>query len=285
MPVNYHTHSRWCDGQGEIAEVVQAALDAGLRQVGISSHAPVPFPTRYALPIERLAAYREEVLRARESYRGRIEVRLGLELDAVPALAGFNRARVLPLGFDYCIGSVHYLGVDDAGAPWSLDASEARFAALLAARYDGDVRALVEDYYRLIAGLAAYPGVAIVGHLDRGAALWNRGGRYFGEDAPWYRAAVEGALRALAAAGTIVELSTGGWHYGLDQPFPSPWIARRCRDLGIPMTPSGDTHRPDEIAYRYADALALLRDTGHREIAVLDASAGRWVSQPLPDGR
>ena len=85
--------------------------------------------------------------------------------------------------------------------------------------------------------------MAIVGHLDRGAALWNRGGRYFGEDAPWYRAAVEGALRALAAAGTIVELSTGGWHYGLDQPFPSPWIARRCRDLGIPMTPSGDTHR------------------------------------------
>src|SRR5207248_1403969 len=182
------------------------------------SHAPVPFPTRYALPIERLAAYREEVLRAREAYRGRIEVRLGLELDAVPALAEFNRARVLPLGFDYCIGSVHYLGVDNAGAPWS-------------------------------------------------------------------RAAVEDALRALAAAGTIVELSTGGWHYGLDQPFPSPWIARRCRDLGIPMTPSGDTHRPDEIAYRYADALALLRDTGHREIAVLDASAGRWVSRPLPDGR
>ena len=41
----------------------------------------------------------------------------------------------------------------------------------------------------------------------------------------------------------------------------------------------------DEIAYRYADALALLRDTGHREIAVLDGSAGRWVSRPLPDGR
>ncbi|MDP9372409.1 MAG: histidinol-phosphatase [Chloroflexota bacterium] len=279
---NYHTHNRWCDGQGEIEEVIEAAIAAGMGQVGISSHAPVPFPAAYALPLDDLRAYREEVLRLRAVYRGRIEVLLGLELDALPGLRDFNRQRVLAAPFDFCIGSVHFLGTDDAGAPWPLDESDERFAALLAARYGGDIRRLVEEYYGLVAGLAGYPGVAIVGHLDRGAKLWNAGGRYFSEDAPWYRAAVEGALRALAASNLIVELSTGGWRRGLDTPFPSPWIVRRCRDLGIPMTVCSDAHRPDQIAYAYDRALALLRETGHQEIAYFDRAAGGWAMGPLP---
>ncbi len=281
---NYHTHNRWCDGQGEIAEVIEAALAAGMAQVGISSHAPVPFPAGYALPLAELPAYRAEVLRLREVYRGRIEVLLGLELDALPELRDFNRGRVLAGPLDFGIGSVHFLGADDAGAPWPLDESDARFAALLAARYGGDIRRLVEDYYALIAGLAGYPGVDIVGHLDRGAKLWNAGGRYFGEGAPWYRAAVEGALRALARSGLVVELSTGGWRRGFDDPFPSPWIVRRCRDLGIPMTVCSDAHHPDQIAYAYDRALALLREAGHREIAGFDRETGRWTARPLPPG-
>ena len=306
LGTNYHTHNRWCDGEGEIEEVVRAALDAGLRQVGISSHAPVPFPTTYALPLESLSAYRAEVLQVRERYRDRIAVWLGLELDALPELAGYNRQlsaerramsdewprpnsslsthrSALHGGFDYCLGSVHFLGRDDQGMPWPLDESDGRFAALLAARYGGDIRALVEDYYRLIAGLATYPGVDIVGHLDRGAVLWNEGGRYFSEDAPWYRATVERALQALAAASKVVELSTAGWRKGLGAPFPAPWILRRCRDLGIRVTPCTDAHHPKQIAYCYDDALALLRETGYREIAVLDPASGQWVMEALPE--
>lgn len=282
LPVNYHTHNRWCDGQAEIGTVVEAARVAGLRQVGISSHAPVPFPTTYALPLARLAAYRDEVLRLREYYRGTIDVVLGLELDAIPSLARFNREQVLSHGFDYAIGSVHYLGVDDEGRPWPLDTSAARFAELVARRYGGDIRALVGDYYALVGQLGTHPGVAIVGHLDRGAKLWNGDGRYFSEDAPWYRAAVEGALRQLAAAGTIVELSTGGWRKGLGAPFPSGWIVRRCHELGIPMTPSTDCHQPDEIVAGYDAALAVLLAGGYREIAVYDPTRRVWAREPLP---
>lgn len=281
LPANYHTHNRWCDGEGEIEAVVRAALDAGLRQVGISSHAPVPFATTYALPLDRLRDYRAEVLRVRAAYAGRIEVLAGLELDAIPALRDFNRDRVLAAGFDYAIGSIHYLDADDDGRPWPLDLTERRFAALLAARYAGDIRRLVEGYYALNAALATYPGVAVVGHLDRGAKLWNAGDRYFAEDAPWYRAAVEGALRALAASGTIVELSTAGWRKGLGAPYPSPWIVRRCRDLGVRLTVTTDAHHPDQIAYGADRALALLRETGHRALALFDRAGGGWRMEPL----
>jgi histidinol-phosphatase (PHP family) len=276
---NYHTHNRWCDGQGEIAAVVEAALAARLRQIGISSHAPVPFAASYALPLEDLAAYRAEVLRLREVYAGRIEVLLGLELDALPALRAFNRDRVLPLGFDYAIGSIHYLG--EGGDLWPLDLSAGRFDALLRERYGGDIRRLVEDYYDLNAALADYPGVAVVGHLDRGAKLWNGGDRYFSEGAPWYRAAVERALSAFAGAGTIVELSTGGWRRGLEEPFPSAWIVRRCRELGVRLTVNSDAHHPDQLTFAYDRALALLRETGYREIAAFGSATGGWTTWPL----
>jgi histidinol-phosphatase (PHP family) len=279
---NYHTHNRWCDGVGEIGEVVAAAVAAGLTQIGISSHAPVPFAATYALPLDQLRGYRDEVLRVRAEYTGRIDVLLGLELDALPELRDFNRDELLVLGFDYTVGSVHFQKRDDAGQPWPLDRSDECFAALLRERYGGDIRALAEEHYRLIAGLADYPGVAIIGHIDRGVKLWNAGDRYFSEDAPWYRAAVEEALRALAATGRIIELSTGGWRRGLPDPFPSSWIVRRCRDLGIRMTVNSDSHHPNQLTYDYDRALALLRETGYREIARFDPAQGAWEMAALP---
>lgn len=279
---NYHTHNCWCDGQAEVAAIVEAGIAAGLTQIGISSHAPVPFRATYALPLARLVAYREAVLAARETYQDRIAVILGLEIDALPELRVFNQEQVLALNFDYTIGSVHFQRTDDAGQPWPLDNSEARFAALLRERYAGDIRALVEEHYARIGELGAYPGVAIVGHMDRGVKLWNRDDRYFSEAAPWYRAAVDDALRALAAGDRIVELSTGGWRRRLPDPFPSPWIVRRCHELGVRMTLNSDSHRPDQLTYDYPRALALLAECGHREIARFDLARGGWEMAPLP---
>ena len=78
-------------------------------------------------------------------------------------------------------------------------------------------------------------------------------------------------------------MSTAGWRKGLGAPFPAPWILRRCRDLGIRVTPCTDAHRPEQIAHCYADALALLRETGYREVAVLDPASAQWVMEALPE--
>jgi len=278
---SYHTHSRWCDGQGEIADVIEAAIAADLAQVGISSHAPVPFPATYALPLADLRAYREEVLRLRAVYRDRIDVLLGLELDALPELRGYNQREALDLGFDFTVGSVHFLRETADGQPWPLDLSADLFDQLLREHFGGDIRALSAEYYALIAGLATYPGVDIVGHIDRGVRLWNGDGRYLDESQPWYRALLDDTLRALATTDRIVELSTGGWRRGLSDPWPSVWIVRRCRELGIRMTVNSDSHHPSQIAYDYDRARAVLRDTGHREIARFNTTTRTWEGAAL----
>ncbi len=278
---NYHTHSRWCDGQGEIADVIEAAIAADLGQVGISSHAPVPFPSIYALPLADLRAYRAEVLRLREVYRDRIDVLLGLELDALPELLDYNQREALDLGFDFTVGSVHFVRKTAEGRPWPLDLSADRFDQLLREQFNGDIRALSAEYYELIAGLATYPGVDIIGHIDRGVRLWNGEGRYFDESQPWYRALIDDTLRALAKTDRIVELSTGGWRRGLSDPWPSVWIVRRCQELGIRMTVNSDSHHPNQIAYDYDRARAVLRETGHREIARFNTTTRVWESAAL----
>ena len=278
---NYHTHNRWCDGKGEIAEVIEAAIAAELAQVGITSHAPVPFPSIYALPLANLRAYREEVLRQRETYRDRIDVLLGLEIDALPELLEFNEREVLALGYDFTVGSVHFVRKTADGQPWPLDLRADLFDQLLHEHFGGDIRKLSEEYYQLVAGLAGYPGVDIIGHMDRGVRLWNAGNRVFDESQSWYRAQIDDTLRALAKTDRIVELSTGGWRRGLEDPWPSVWVVRRCRELGIRMTVNSDSHHPSQIAYDYDRALAVLRETGYREIARFDPATKTWGSAAL----
>lgn len=279
-PGNYHTHNRWCDGKGEILDVIEAAIAAGLSQVGISSHAPVPFTTTYSMSLANLPAYRADVLRQREIYRDRIDVLLGLELDAMPDLREFNQANILTHAFDYIVGSVHFIRRAD-GRLWPLDASDDLFAQLLREEFHGDIRPLSEAYYRAVANLATYPGVTMVGHIDRGVRLWNKGNRYLDETQPWYRALVDDTLQALAKTDRIIELSTGGWRRGLEEPWPSIWVIRRCRELGIRMTLNSDSHHPDQIAYDYARALDVLRETGHRSIARFNLSTQQWEPTPL----
>ena len=97
-----HTHSVMCDGKNTLAEMAAAACDAGAASFGASghSHTPIPEDEGCVLPAD-MSAYRAEVLRLREEYRGRMDVLLGIELD--------NCADVTAEGFDYWIGSAHRL--------------------------------------------------------------------------------------------------------------------------------------------------------------------------------
>lgn len=73
-----HTHSVMCDGKNTLAEMAQAAFQAGVVSFGASghSHTPVPEDEGCVLP-EDMTAYRKEVLRLRGEYAGGMDVLLG----------------------------------------------------------------------------------------------------------------------------------------------------------------------------------------------------------------
>ncbi len=282
LSTNYHTHSRYCDGQGEIEDYVRAAIAAGMTSLGISSHAPVPFENGYALRPDKLDEYVAEVRRLQAAYAGQIEIALGTEVDVIPGIESYFTGTILTKGFDYLIGSVHFVGTDPhTGAPWEFDAGPDHFAQGLNDWYEGDFRRLAEDFYAIARTVPTFlPGIAIVGHMDR-IKRFNYDDQYFHEDAPWYRDLVEGALRAYADAGTIVELNTAGWRTRTGAPFPSAWITDRCHALGIRMTINTDAHQPTLLQAGHPQAIAQLRASGYGEVWV--RRQGAWVAEGLPE--
>jgi len=278
---NYHMHSKYDDGQGELADYVRAALDLGMTSIGFSGHAPVPFATSWNIALDRLGAYRAEAEAARASHQHEIAVAVGLEVDVIPGLEGHFQQHIVPLGFDYFIGSVHFVGNDPhTGIPWEIDEGPDEVRRGLEDWYGNDIRRLVEDFYALERRVPRYlPALAIVGHMDR-IKRFNYGDQFFSETAPWYRDAVDATLETYAQEDIIVELNTAGWRTPTGAAYPSDWITRRCHERGIRMTLNTDAHTTAHLAADHARGLAQLQTAGYHAISIW--RDGAWVEQGLP---
>ena len=91
-PANYHTHSLYCDGKSTLEEQVRAAEKCGLRQLGFSSHAPVPFENTFAMEEAKLPDYIREI----DELQRTTDVTLlkSLECDYIPEVTtDFGRVR------------------------------------------------------------------------------------------------------------------------------------------------------------------------------------------------
>ena len=42
---NYHSHCLYCDGRADMDSFIRFAISEGFTSYGVSSHAPLPFPT------------------------------------------------------------------------------------------------------------------------------------------------------------------------------------------------------------------------------------------------
>ena len=62
-----------------------------------------------AMGLQELPQYVDEVLALKERYRGRIEVRLGIEADFIPGHEDGLRRLLEPFPFELVLGSVHWV--------------------------------------------------------------------------------------------------------------------------------------------------------------------------------
>lgn len=247
---NFHTHTRFCDGKDTPEELVQEALRLGCPALGFSGHAHVPFDD-CCMSIQGTTAYRREIARLKEAYRGRLDILCGIEQDYYSDLS--------TEGYDYVIGSVHYIEKD--GAFLFVDLSRESFIEQVQTYYGGDYYAFAEDYYALVAGIWEKTRCRIVGHFDL-VGKFNEGDALFDTSQPRYRRAALGALDALSGKGLLFEVNTGAIARGYRKtPYPAPFlleelIARRER-----LILSSDCHDKRQLlfgleAYRDLPGLA-----------------------------
>ena len=260
-----HTHSTMCDGKNSLAEMARAAFEAGALSFGASghSHTPMPEDEGQVLPAD-MTAYRQEVLRLREEYAGRMDVLLGIELD--------NCADVTEAGFDYWIGSVHHVRGPD-GLDYTVDWDAKMLRRCLREAFAGDSQRMAEYYYKEVRRMAERKPT-ILGHIDL-ISKFNEDGDFFDEEDPRYRAAALEALHAASPDDTLLEINTGAMSRGCrETPYPSLSLLREWRGMGGKIVLTADAHSAGAIVYGYAQAAELARAAGFRRSTLLTA-AGR----------
>ena len=271
---NYHTHSRYDDGQGDLEEYVREAVRRGLRYLGFSGHAPMAVGASWLMTDEGLDRYLADFVRIKPLYEDRIGLLLGLEVDYLPGLSAPRSSRMEGLGLDYVLGSVHFVSTPNEGGGWTVDGPAEELDRGLELEFGGDMGAAVREYYRRVAEMVRVSPPDIVGHFDL-VKKNNRAESRFSESSPWYREAVRGALDAVASSPCVLEVNTGGLTRGTtDTVYPAPWILAEVRERGIGVVLGSDAHRPTDVDGYFAHAIELVRAAGFRSRMLL--TEGGW---------
>lgn len=251
---DFHIHTDFCDGNNTAEEMVLAALDLGMTHLGFTTHSYTDFDTSYCIPKDRIGEYRAEIARLKEKYRGRITILCGVEQD----LYGTESTE----GYDYVIGSVHYLWKN--GIWFSTDEST---EALLQAKdtyYGGDGLAMAEDYFRAVEKITRLRP-HIIGHFDL-IAKCNRDSCLFDENDPRYLAAAYHAVDALLPLGVPFEINTGAIARGYRSvAYPAPAILSYIAKRGGKVILNSDAHSVGNLCYQFDIWEKVARDAGIAE--------------------
>jgi histidinol-phosphatase (PHP family) len=278
ISVNHHTHTRYCDGKAAPEEYVKAALDAGFSGIGFSAHAPLPFANAWSMKEEDAAAYFAEIRKLEKEYAGRIEVFAALEQDYVPGMTKAFAAVKKETSADYLIGAIHLVVAQEQQGLWFIDGPKENFDSGLSNIFQGDIRKALQAYFHQLREMISREKPDVIAHFDK--IKMNNAGRYFSEDEPAYLREISDTLDAIAASGGIMEVNTRGLYTGRFADFyPAARFLKQACALKIPVTISSDAHQPAEIASGFAEAEAMLKDAGYKDVKVFTDKG--WAECPL----
>lgn len=238
---NFHTHTILCDGKDRPEELVLEALRLGCPAIGFSGHSYAPYDEAYCMSPVQTETYKEEICRLREEYADRIRIYMGIEQDLYSTSP--------TAGYDYVIGSVHYLYRNGVYLP--IDASQSAQEQAVQAHYGGDWYAFAEDYFAAVSRVYERTHCQVVGHFDL-LTKFNEGDALFSTEHPRYRRAVSRALDALSLAPVVFEINTGAISRGYrTEPYPAGWIVEELRRRGRKRILSSDCHTRENLLFGF----------------------------------
>lgn len=277
MLTDYHLHLR-TDEVGKAEEAfthenvdryLAAAEEQGIAELGVSEHL---YRFAESLAIWQHSYWQDQAVDELGAYCEFVRttpLRLGIEADYIRGAEDRIATLLDAHGFDYVVGSVHYLG--DLGA---VDDQ----------RYDvwssfPDADSLWQSYFEWQAELARSGLFDIVSHPDL-VKIW-------GEDRPRPerdpRFHYEPFVEAVAESGIAVEVSTAGLRKPVGEIYPSRALAEMFVEAGAGFALSSDAHTPDQVGFGYEQAVEFLADLGVDRICVFEGRERRLEPLGLAD--
>ena len=279
-----HNHTIFCDGEDDIETMCRSAYEKQLCAVGFSAHAPVPkhtgIKTDWHLSEDMLDEYVSEVISAKNRWRGKIDVLLGLEVDYIKGLRSPNDSDIKSVNADYIIGSVHYVIPPNGADIFTVDGHWDEFEKGLCEGFNEDGEALMQCYYDATIDMILQGGFDILGHADlikkncQNKILWNKENELIRQ-------------KEIAAASTniIVEVNTGGLNRKkIDEVYPSKLFLQYFCENNIPVLITADAHCAAHIKGNYDIAINTLKNANFNEhVLFLEKTDNKilWVKEKI----
>ena len=256
---NLHTHSTYCDGRDTPEEMIRFAMDKGFDSLGFSGHSYMFYSPGHSMSVEGTEQYKSEITALKQKYAGQLPLYLGLEFDLYSV--------VDLTGYDYLIGSAHYLKIGDSYVGFDRGAEEVH--RVIDTYFGGDGLAFAKEYYHLLTTLPEYGKFDILGHIDLITKNCEKTFLFDTESKEYLDAAFE-AIDALTGKIPLFEVNTGAISRGYrTTPYPSIPILRELKRKGWGAVISSDCHDGRMLDCAFAESRALLRECGFTEQYVL----------------
>ena len=250
---NLHTHSIYSDGAHTPREIVEQAISQGMSAIGISDHSYTFFDTRYCIAEEKNGEYINELRSLKAEYKGKIDVLIGIELDAFSQ--GYKKE-----DFDYIIGSCHYINF--GGTYASVDSSLAGVKEAIEKYCGGNSMDFAMRYFNTYTEKICAMRPDILGHID----LVSKLGVVDDTSEQYRKKAIETLCDSLSVC-DIIEMNTGAISRGYKKlPYPAEFMLKEIKNRNKQIILSSDSHSKETLTFYFDECLDILRANGIRNI-------------------
>lgn len=253
---NYHTHTFFCDGKDSPEDIVKEAIKRNFDVIGFSAHAYTPMDNSWCMSLENTKKYKEEIMRLKEEFKGKIKILIGLELDYFSDIdTSFC---------DFTIGSVHY--VEKNGKYYDVDNTPEIFQKAIVEGYGGDAYAFVEDYYSLVGDIYKKTKCDIIGHFDL-ITKFNEQNNFFDTEHSRYKQAAYSAAKKLLSENIPFEVNTGAISRGYrTEPYPAKDVLEIIAKENGCVVINSDSHQKETLDFYFDEAKSYAKSKSVRII-------------------
>jgi histidinol-phosphatase (PHP family) len=270
MLTDYHVHMH---ESGDFSvdyfkKYLEQARKRGIGDLGISEHAYFFHETKDILSNEwvnnRRGLDMADYVALFENARAEgLPIKMGIEMDYTPGKEKEMEQFINSYPFDYVIGSIHWIG------DWGID------LAIYRNEYEKrDINEVYKAYFDQVVTLAESRLFDFIGHIDLVKIF-----KYKPTDQAFLEEQYDRAVKALAASGTSIEISTAGIRKPVGEIYPDPILLKKCYDAGVTIVLSSDAHQPEHVGEDYDKAIELAKSVGYKEVQVI--TQRKKVAHPI----
>ena len=227
MNYNFHTHTTRCrHAVGSDEDYVRCAIEAGIKYLGFSDHAPYRFPdgyeNSYRVQMCDGQSYVDDLKALREKYKGEIAISIGFEMEYYPDYFDEMLRIAKDFGAEYLILGQHFLKSEHPNGIGAIGSTDDI----------AHLRLYVDEVIEAMnAGVFSY-----VAHPDLVC--------FTGDDGD-YRAEIERLCIASKELDIPLEINLAGVRY--EKHYPDERFWRIAGEIGSPVTVGYDAHNSIDL--------------------------------------